>query len=163
MENFFIDREAGGRIPLIKVPKDAAGNPYFIGKYQLPATMKFEKGAVFMVFLAESGVEELQIFPIDPSRRSKARANGGGATINNGRFSIDLRPMIDQNGATYYIGEVIGFIEIDLVPGIFFTIFTSIPGQEKIQISKLEFKPKPRYEESRSNTFNTKYFGEDNI
>lgn len=162
MENFFIDREAGGRIPLIKVPKDAAGNPYFIAKYQLPATMKFEKGALFMVFLAESGVEELQIFPMDPSRRSKART-GCGASINNGRFSIDIRPMIDQNGATYYVGEVIGLIEIDLVPGIFLTIFTSIPGQEKIQISKLEFKPKPRHDAPRSNTFNPRHFHNDNI
>jgi hypothetical protein len=154
-ETFFIDPEAKPHINLIKVP-DAAGRPYFIGKLQFPAIMKFERGASFMVFLAETGIEELQIAPIDPSRRSKARANCG-ASITNGKFSIDLRPMIDFNGSVYYVGEAIGFFEMDLEPGIFFTIFTSIPGQERIQISKLQFKPKPRYDAPR-NTFNPRHF-----
>jgi hypothetical protein len=157
MENLQIDPEAKCPINLIRVPKDNAGNPYFIGKLQFPAIMKFEKGASFMVFLAESGAEELQIGPIDPSRRSKARGSGGVA-INNGRFSIDIHPMIDQNGDRYYVGEAIGLFEIDLVPGIFFTVFTSICGQEQIQISRLEVKPKPRYEAPKTNTFNPKHY-----
>jgi hypothetical protein len=158
MENLQIDTEAKCPIKLIKVPRDNAGNPYFIGKLQFPAIMKFEKGASFMVFLAESGVEELQIGPIEPSRRSKAR---GGVSINNGRFCIDIHPMIDQHGKTYYVGEAIGLFEIDLVPGIFFTVFTSISGQEQIQISRLEVKQKPRYDGARTNTFNPKHFSED--
>ena len=53
-----IDPEAKAKIELIKVPRDAAGNPYFIGKLQFPATMEFEQGVSFMVFNAEEGVEQ---------------------------------------------------------------------------------------------------------
>jgi hypothetical protein len=149
--DLFIDPEAKGRIDLIKVAKDTNGNPYFIGKLQLPATMEFERGASFMVFNAEEGCEQLQIAPLHPSRINKTRRSGGSALLHTGKFAIDLHPMIDQNGHTYYVGEAVGFLKMDLYQGIFFTIFTSIPGQEQIQISKLQAKSR-RHEEVTRNT-----------
>ena len=159
-----IDPDAKTKIALIKVPRDAAGKPFFIGKLQFPGTMEFEQGVSFMVFVAEDGVEELQIAPIDPNRRSKTNRDCGASLLSNGRFSIDLHPMIDQNGSTYYVGEAIGLSKIDLRQGIFFTIFTSIPGQEQIQISRLQVKVRPRYDEaprsSPRNTFDPKRYSE---
>jgi hypothetical protein len=163
-----IDPEAKSRISLIKVPRDAAGKPFFIGKLQFPGTMEFEQGVSFMVFVAEEGVEELQIAPIDPARRNKTSRDGRCASLlNNARFSIDLHPMIDQNGSTYYVGEAIGLTKMDLRPGIFFTIFTSIAGQEQIQISRLQVKVRPRYDDTAprsspraTNTFDPKRYSE---
>ncbi len=145
MENIIIDPEAKGKVDLIKINRDSNGNPYFIGKLQLPCTMDFEFGASFMVFNAEEGCEQLQFAPLDNNRRNKITKDHGAALLRNGRFAIDLHQMIDQNGKKYYVGEAIGLSKIDLRPGIFFTIFTSIPGQEQIQISRLQAKPKQRH------------------
>ncbi len=140
MEDIYIDPDAKMKVDLTKIAKDANGQPYYIGKLQFPGTLEFESGASFFVFVSESGVEELQIAPLDPSRMAKTR----NEAYMNGRFSIDLHPMVDQNGRTYYVGEAIGLAKLDLKRGIFFTIFTSKPGYEEIQISRLN--PKVRKE-----------------
>jgi hypothetical protein len=162
MENLLIDPEAKTKVSLIKV-LDAGGNPYFIGKLQFPGTMDFEKGVSFMVFTAEDGYEELQIAPVDPSRRSKANRDNNGAMLNNGKFSIDLIPMIDNHGSKYYVGEVTGLSKMELREGIFFTVFTSISGQEQIQISRLQVKVRPKYDLQRSNIFDPKRFNDSDI
>ena len=135
MEEFYVDPEAKARIPLTKIQRDANGQPYYIGKYQFPGTLEFEGGASFMVFLSEDGVEELQIAPLDPNKRMKSKRDGAG--LSGGRFSIDLHPMVDQNGKTYYVGEAMGLVEMKLQKGIFFTVFVSKTGMEELQISRL--------------------------
>lgn len=163
-ETLVIDSEAKTIIHLIKVPKDVSGNPYFIGKMQFPGTMDFEYGVSFMVFTAEEGYEELQISPLDPMLIGKASNNGRGASIINGKFSLELEKMVDQNGFDYYVGEAIGLSKIDLRLGIHFMIFTSIRGQEKIQMSRLQVKHHPqRYDanlRSRTNTFNPIHYAD---
>lgn len=144
METFYIDPEAKTKVELTKISKDSNGHPYYIGKLQFPGTLEFNCGASFFVFVSEEGVEELQIAPLDPARRNKSKRDG--AYMSEGRFSIDLHPMTDQNGNTYYVGEAIGLANLKLRQGIFFTIFLSIPGQEEIQISKLNHKRKRRLE-----------------
>ena len=139
MEYVNIDPDAKTKIELTKIAKDSHGHPYYIGKLQFPGTLEFECGVSFFVFVAEDGVEELQIAPLDSSRVNKPRND---AYMSNGRYSIDLHPMVDQHGRTYYVGEAIGLGKIDLKPGIFFTIFTSKPGCEEIQISRLNHKRK---------------------
>lgn len=138
--NIRIDPEAKPPIPLKKV-WDSSGNPYYIGKLQFPGTLEFERGASFFIFVSEDGYEELQIAPLDPSRKSKSRHT---ATMNGGRLSIDLHPMVDRNSSTYYIGEVVDFVKLDLWRGVFFTIFLSKPGQEEIQITRLNHRQKKR-------------------
>lgn len=138
MENdICIDPEAKTKIELKKITRDANGQPYYIGKQQFPGTLNFECGASFFVFLSEEGQEELQIAPLTTSRRLKS---DNDLYVNKSRINIDLHPMVDQNGRTYYVGEAIGLVQLDLIHGIFFTIFTSKPGHEEIQISKLNPK-----------------------
>jgi len=134
-DDIYIDPEAKTRVNLKKI-KDANGQPYYIGKLQFPGTLKFECGVSFFVFISEDGQEELQIAPIT-SQRSKS---DNDLHIDKSRISVSLYPMIDQNERTYYIGEAVGLVQIDLVPGIFFTVFTSRSGHEEIQISKLNPK-----------------------
>lgn len=137
-----IDPDAKAKVELTKIARDANGLPFFIGKLQFPGTMEFDKGVSFMVFVSEEGVEELQIAPLDPSRRSKSHRDSSG--FNGDRFSVELNPMVDRAGNTYYVGEARGFVDMDLRRGIFFTIFVSRPGSEELQISRL--RPKHRYE-----------------
>lgn len=136
MEDIYIDPEAKTKVELTKIAKDANGQPYYIGKLQHPGTLDFEYGVSFFVFVSEEGLEELQIAPLDPSRIGKSRND----SYLNGRISINLYPMEDQNGRTYYVGEIVGLSKIDLRPGVFFTIFTSKPGHEEIQISRLNHR-----------------------
>lgn len=142
MDTLRIDPEAKTKVELTKIERDANGHPYYIGKLQFPGTLDFEGGVSFMVFVSEEGFEELQISPLDPSRRSKSRRDGAG--LNGGRFAIDLHPKQDQNGKTYYVGEAIGLVEMKLRKGIFFTIFVSREGQEELQISRLNHKLQKR-------------------
>ena len=150
MDTFYIDPEAKTKVELTKIQRDANGHPYYIGKLQFPGTLEFSCGASFFVFVSEEGVEELQIAPLDPSRRNKssrdAYLGGEGKHI---RLSIDLHPMVDQNGHRYYVGEAIGLTDMKLRNGIFFTIFTSVQGQEEIQITKLNHKRRRRWEAAR--------------
>lgn len=141
MENIYIDPEAKIKIALTKILKDANGQPYYIGKLQFPGTLEFESGVSFFIFVSEEGYEELQIAPLDPSRKSSSK----DPYLSGGRFNIDLHSMLDQHGRTYYVGEAIGISQLDLKRGIFFTIFTSKPGYEELQISRLN--PKNRKKE----------------
>jgi len=141
-EIYSVDPDAKAKVELTKIARDANGQPFFIGKLQFPGTMEFDKGVSFMVFVSEEGVEELQIAPLDPSRRSKSHRDSSG--INGGRFSVELNPMVDRAGNTYYVGEARGFVQMDLRQGIFFTIFVSRAGSEELQISRL--RPKRGYE-----------------
>lgn len=136
-DDIYIDPEAKTRVDLKKIARDANDQPYYIGKLQFPGTLKFECGVSFFIFLSEDGQEELQIAPLTTSRRSKTDDD---LYMNKSRISVDLYPMVDQNGRTYYVGEAVGLAKLDLVRGIFFTIFTSRPGHEEIQISKLNPK-----------------------
>lgn len=145
METFFIDPEAKGKVELTKIPRDSNGQPYYIGKLQWPGTLDFDCGASFFVFLSEDGCEELQIAPLDPNRRHKSRRE---TTMNGGRLCIDLHPMKDQHGNTYYVGEAVGMTTLELRKGIFFTVFTSKPGQEELQISRLKHKSRRRFDDS---------------
>ena len=126
-----IDPDAKLRVSLTKIKKV---EPFYIGKLQFPSPLDFEDGISFMAFLAEDECEELQIAPLDPSRR--VRRDGFG--MCNGRVSISLRPMQDRWGNTYYVGEACGSAKLDLRRGIFFTLFVSRPGQEELQIQALD-------------------------
>jgi hypothetical protein len=137
MKDFFIDPEAKSKVELTKIDKDVNGDPYYIGKLQFPGPLEFESGVSFFVFVSEGGVEQLQIAPMDPSRKLKMRDN---VYMNKGRLSIKLNPRVDQHGRTYYIGEGIGLVKLDLKCGIFFTVFVSKSGSEEIQITRLNYK-----------------------
>ena len=68
----------------------------------------------------------------------------------------------DHIALSDYVGEAMGLSKIDLHEGIFFTIFTSVPGQEQLQISRLQAKPRPRFDDAsrRTNTFDPRHFND---
>ena len=95
-----------------------------------------------MVFISESGVEQLQIGP-SPIRTKMRRRN---ISLSNGRFNINLHSMKDRDLKTYYIGEVLGPGELQIRNGLFFTIFLSKSGYEEIQISCLQHHKRDKVE-----------------
>jgi hypothetical protein len=153
MERIAIDDDAKLRVYLNRIDKDANGKPFYVGKLQFPGEINFERGASFMVFTAERGHEEIQISPVDPTRRSKSKRSG--VALRNGRVIIDLKPFLDSNDEIVYVGEAQGVVKTDCTHGVFFTVFTSRDGSEEIQIGRLDhsqgkqrkngFREKPDY------------------
>jgi hypothetical protein len=140
-ENFQIDPEAKITIDLIR-HLDSDKQPFYTGKLQFPGTLNFSEGVSFMVFISESGVEQLQIGP-SPIRTKMRRRN---ISLSNGRFNINLHSMKDRDLKTYYIGEVLGPGELQIRNGLFFTIFLSKSGYEEIQISCLQHHKRDKVE-----------------
>lgn len=67
--------------------------------------------------------------------------------MTDGKFTLDLEPKIDQHGNKYYIAKLVGPILIDCSErngGACFMIFTSVEGEETLQISHIT-KPKPKF------------------
>ena len=89
-----------------------------------------------MIFCSEEGHEELQISPVDPTRRSNSKRSGLG--FKRGRMVIDLSFFEDSNGEKVYTGEAQGPANTDCTFGIFITVFTSRDGSEELQISRLD-------------------------
>ena len=142
-DSFDIDDTAKLIVPMSRVI-DRDGNPYFIGKLQFPGTVDFIIGVSIMLFTSEENAEELQIGVLDPNKRSgKSRSTRGGENRlkPDGRIRIDLHPIKDSHGNTYYIGEAIApFIIPCRKPGIFFSAFTAQTDKEELQISMLKHK-----------------------
>ena len=132
-----IDSEAKGKIELT-ADYDKYDQKYYHGKLQWPGTLEFSQGASFMVFLSEEGCEEIQIAPLDLTKRQHSNRDGAG--FRNGRMTIELHPVEDGNQNIYYIGEALGPVTMNLIEGIYVTVFTSKSGEEEIQISKLRHK-----------------------
>lgn len=123
-------------------------NPYYIGKIQVPAVLFFQYGISFMVFNHQAEVEELQIAQIVPEKLKLRRPRI--LNIYNGIIKIPLKPHIDCDQNTYYVGEGQGPVLLPIGGGLFFNVFTSREGQEELQISPLRHKPIERSKPSVS-------------
>lgn len=69
--------------------------------------------------------------------------------MSDGRLVIDLIPEVDRNGNKYFIGRIKAPVLIDCSEnesgggGVCFMIFTSVDGEEQMQISHIRSsKPK---------------------
>ena len=135
-----INTNAKLRIQL--TPKeDSSENIFYIGCLQCAGTLDQEHGNTLMVFIAEDGNEELQISPIDYSKKSKNRKDIITSRFNNkSKITIPLDRVQDKDGKYFYVCEWHGLGSIKLTTGIFFTIFISKEGKEEIQITPLAFK-----------------------
>lgn len=58
-------------IPLTKL-EDKNGKPYFIAKIKAPCTIDCTNGVTFFFFASESGVEEMQIAPLQETNKDKS-------------------------------------------------------------------------------------------
>ena len=148
-ERLSIDNDAKLRVYLHRIDRDANGQPYYVGKLQFPGELNFERGVSFMIFVSDNGQEEIQIAPVDPSRRSRGRRSGFG--YRGGRISIDLHSFRDGTGELVYIGEGQGPGKIDCTQGLFFTVFTSIEEREELQIGRLDHRQTKRRRELYEN------------
>ena len=59
------------------------------------------------------------------------------------KLCIDLEKCFDKMGQPYYIGKLKGPVLLDCSAGIAFLVFTSIDGQEELQIAHLTKRDKP--------------------
>lgn len=143
-----IDKDAKLVVDLNRL-QDQHDYDYFVGKLQFPGTLNFEMGASFMIFVSERDRETLQISPIDHRKRSLKIKRTQGIDAS-GNLKIDLNSVVDANDQIFYVGEVMGPFLIDCRPGIFFTIYTSKPGREELQIKRLEPKRSARFPASSS-------------
>jgi hypothetical protein len=49
----------------LKARKDVDGQTFYVAKLKFPGTIQLEDGAVFLVFIADKGEEQLQIALMD--------------------------------------------------------------------------------------------------
>jgi len=140
-----IDNDAKLRVNLFRLT-DSESNPYFVGKLQFPGDLNFKRGISFMVFVSETGSEELQIGPVDERKQSgKVLQNRGIRTSN--KIHIDLHSLLDSNDNKFYLGEARGPMHIECEDGIFIAIFLSREGHEELQIGFLDHNRKKKFEE----------------
>jgi hypothetical protein len=120
---------------------DSLDNIYHIGALQFAGTLNTEYGNTVMIFTSEDGAEELQLSPIDYSKKSKNRKDIIVSRYNNkSKIVIPLDKVLDKDGNTFYVCEWHGIGSVDLTEGLFFAIFTAKDGKEELQITKLTFK-----------------------
>jgi len=131
-----IDNDAKLKVQLFKL-QDKWHNDYYVGKLQFPGTFDYGQGMSFMVFVSETGVEELQIGPVDPEKQSKKVFENRQLRSYPAKIHIDLHASLDKNGNKYYLGEISGPGHTVTTDGIFFNIFLSKEGKEEIQIGPL--------------------------
>jgi hypothetical protein len=51
--------------------KDCDGKTFYIAKLKAPMTIDLEKGATFLIFVADRGQEQLQIAPMEREKSDK--------------------------------------------------------------------------------------------
>lgn len=49
----------------LKMRKDIDGQPFYVGKLKAPVSIDCSEGVVFLVFVSDSGEEELQVALMD--------------------------------------------------------------------------------------------------
>lgn len=108
---------------------DKKGNIYYIGRLKAPISIDFTSGVTLLVFLSESGDEELQIAVND-----KENATFNKFTRKRDRLEIRLDGRTDQHDKKFYIAKLQMNGNIKCHDEIVFLVFISREGAEKIQI-----------------------------
>ena len=55
---------------------------------------------------------------------------------------IELKPNIDKDGQTYYVGFLEGPVSINCKDGVTFLVFIADKGEETLQIANMDSKKK---------------------
>ncbi len=104
---------------------DRFDKTYYTGELQFPGTIDFSYGVSFMVFISDTGAEQLHIAPMDPRRlddphptiRFKKTAHGED-------IAISLFAKTDRFGKTYYAGQTVNSrVIIPLAKGVFIRFY----------------------------------------
>ena len=108
---------------------DKKGNIYYIGRLKAPISIDLDSGVTLLVFISESGDEELQIAVND-----KENITFSKFTKKKDRLEIKLDGRTDQHGHKFFVAKLQMNGNIKCHDEIVFLIFTSREGSEEIQI-----------------------------
>jgi len=118
---------------------DKLENIYYLGKICYPGVIDLSKGLSIIVFLSESGSEQLQLC-----------CNNTENTIfskyikKNDRLNIDLSTREDQYNQTYYIAKIQINGYIDCNKELVFLVFNSRKTFEQVQlVGNIVYNEKP--------------------
>jgi hypothetical protein len=109
--------------------EDREQNIFYIGRLTFPGTVSFSTGITFLVFIAESGEEEIQI-----TKNNKENATYSKFSKRDDRLKVALEPRQDQYGKTYYVAKLKFNGTIDCSSDVVFLVFCSKSGSEELQI-----------------------------
>lgn len=108
---------------------DKDDNIFYIGRLRAPVTIDLSQGVTFLVFLSESGDEELQIAVNDKETNTFSRC-----TKKRDRLEIKLEDRADSNKQRFYIAKLLMNAYIRCHEEVVFLVFTSREGSEELQI-----------------------------
>jgi len=141
-DEFYADPE--GKLPIeLRKRLDRDREAYYTGRLHCNISMDLTGGQSFMVFISEDGCEEIQVGPLDPRRKKFAKEPLRYGVDN---ISISLNKHVDKAGETYYVGELFvpegdtGPVKMDASKGLFFSVYVSREGYEKLQITPLKVR-----------------------
>lgn len=103
---------------------------FYLGKLRFPGVIDCNDGVTFLIFVSESGDEQIQIAPIDKN------PNDYSSYIRKSdRICIALESRIDQYKKTFYICKLQLDGMIDCRKEASFVVFTGKQGSEELQIA----------------------------
>lgn len=158
------------RLRVDMFPKDDTdGKVYYVGKLQYPGTLKFEKGAAFLLY-PEQGQAELHICGLQTPdlsnvfehyKQRRSRIN----RARHGNLPVELHERYEDNPPEgmqprkFFIGKIQFNGEIDCEKGVIFLAFTADQDEEELQIAvvnpeKMMPKTKPSAQSSQRYSFN---------
>jgi hypothetical protein len=110
--------------------EDRDNNIFYIGRLSFPGVIYFDSGVTFLVFLSESGEEEVQI-----TKNNKENSTYSKFSRRDDRLKIELDTRKDQYGKTFYIAKLKFNGSIDCSSNdIVFIVFNSKEGEEELQV-----------------------------
>lgn len=107
------------------------------GKLACPATLRFAKGVVFMIFTSEPGAETLLIGSALPNKKSAPikKDYDKDGILNRCFIPLDRKMDTSKPPAPYFMAVVKDEdLELDIEDGYVFFVFTAKSGSEQLQI-----------------------------
>jgi len=113
--------------------EDSKGNIYFLGRLRFPGIIDLTNGVTLLVFMSESGDEELQIAINDKENTAFNKFKQKRDKANT-RLEIRLDVRTDQHDKKFFIAkiQINGYIYCN--SEVVFLVFTSRGGEEEVQI-----------------------------
>lgn len=108
---------------------DKKGNIYYIGRLKAPVSIDLTNGITLLVFLSESGDEELQI-----AVNNKENTTFSKFTKKQDRLEIKLDKRTDQHGHNFFVAKIQTSGNIMCHDEVVFLVFVSREGAEEVQI-----------------------------
>ncbi|MDP2683489.1 MAG: hypothetical protein Q8P20_00375 [bacterium] len=115
----------------LDVREDANKNIFHLGRLRAPCKIDLTRGVTFLIFVSDSGEEELQIACNDKENTIFSKCYK-----QSDRFKVPIEDREDQYKKTFYVAKIQynGYIDCGAKDGVVFIVFTSKAGAEELQI-----------------------------